>query len=121
MSLTLVTPAPDEVYLIQKQGDFSVAFVCNADVTKPASLSFRRTDPKPSGSFLGVNRHEIKLQQQVALADASVVLAIATVATTFPAGMTDAQCQLFLDRLKDIVVLTQTDDLVTKNLLPYNA
>ncbi|DAD50268.1 coat protein [ssRNA phage Gephyllon.4_17] len=118
MSITLATPTPDDVFVLSKIGELSVELIDNTDITKPAVLSFKRTEPKPTATFAGVNRHEIKVSQRVALADSSVVTAIATISSSFPVGMTDAQMQLFLDRIKDLSTSTAADNLLTKNLLP---
>jgi len=118
VSITLATNAPDDVLTLSKQDASVVEFLDNTTAL-PAKLTFKRTDPKPTSSFAGVNRHEVKISQSVQLANSTYAIAIVTISSSLPVGMTTAQRTVFLNRLKDLGANTQVSNLLTLDTLPY--
>jgi hypothetical protein len=74
-------------------------------------LSLARTAPKPTPTFAGVARAEVKRTKTVTLSDGKTADAIVTCNVSFPVGMAKADADALRDDVGDFLIGTDGDAL----------
>lgn len=78
-------------------------------------LSLGRVIPKPTKTFAGVAKAEVKRTKTVTLTDGSKADAIVTLSCSLPVGMAKADADALRDDVGDFALLTACDDLFWKH------
>jgi uncharacterized protein YkwD len=82
-------------------------------------LTLARTAPKPTATFAGVARSEVKRTKTVTLADGSTADAIVTVSCSLPVGMTQADADALRDDVGDFTISADAGTLFWNHDLTY--
>lgn len=82
-------------------------------------LSLGRTAPKPTATYAGNARSEVKRTKTVTLADGSKADAIITVSASFPVGMAQADVNSLRDDVGDFLISADAGTLMWNHDLTY--
>jgi hypothetical protein len=82
-------------------------------------LTLGRTVPKPTATFAGVARAEVKRTKTVTLADSSTAEAIVTITCSLPVGMAEADADALRDDIGDFAISADCASLFWNHDLTY--
>lgn len=78
-----------------------------------------RVPPKPTATFAGIARAEVKRTKTVTLADGSTADAIVTTSFSYPVGMAKADADALRDDIGDFLISAAGDTLSWSHDLTY--
>lgn len=78
-------------------------------------ITLGRTAPKPTPTFAGVARSEVKRVKTVTLANGSTADAIVTLLTSLPVGMAQADAEALIDDVGDFAITADMSNLAWKH------
>lgn len=82
-------------------------------------LTLARTAPKPTATYKGVGRFEVKRTKTVTVADGSQKDALVTLNVAFPVGISDADADALVDDVGDWIITAEGKGALRKHDLTF--